>query len=251
MRKLTALCVVMGLTLGLSAKSWANYVIDADLSDWDVTPFVDWVPAGTADYTVTDNINLYNAFFYGEDYDFEALYFDDDAQNFFFAIVTSYPLGPASSDGGDLGIDLNGDATISPHGIVTGLEYAIRLSSGTLGDVLANPGWLDTTVFEWPDGWQGSPYRAIDGTVLGSATVAIEYYDLLESGTYIAEVAVSRDLFPAVVPGDTVTLHITQWCGNDSINLRGTVAIPEPATILLVGIGMALGGRLYRRQRMS
>ena len=56
----------------------AAYVIDADLSDWGVTPFVNWLPVGTADHNETDNVNLYGAMGYSEYYDFEALYFDDD-----------------------------------------------------------------------------------------------------------------------------------------------------------------------------
>ena len=79
MRNIGVLCVVIGLTWGLSTQSWAGYVIDADLSDWGVTPFVDWVPDGTADYIVTDNVNTYHAAFYNEGYDFEArMYTEED-----------------------------------------------------------------------------------------------------------------------------------------------------------------------------
>ena len=200
---------------------WAAYVIDADLSDWGVTPFVNWVPAGTADFNETDNANLYGAMGYSEYYDYEALYFDDDAQNFYFAIVTSHNID------GDLGIDLDNNFTLSTHGIMSGLEYAVRIGSGS-GEVVANPTWSKTTYHQWPDGWQGTPHQASGGTILGLATVAIKHYAAMEQGTYIVEISVPRHFFPyCYTPGHPVTSHHTMWCGNDSINLTGDIAKPE------------------------
>ncbi|UCG58085.1 MAG: PEP-CTERM sorting domain-containing protein [Phycisphaerales bacterium] len=256
MERLITICAMMGLTLGISAIGRAGYVIDADLSDWGVTPFVDWVPDGTADYTQADDVDLYDAENYREKYDFEALYFDDDVQSFYFAAVTSYPLGADRSPEpalvcGDLGIDLDGDFAVSEHGVVTGLEYAVQISWDILGAVLMDPEWSQTVQKEWPDGWQGSPWRARKGphTVeLGSAAIAIEYYPSMEEGTYILEGAISRDIFPVAYDrGHSVALHLTHWCGNDSINLTGTVAVPEPATLLIMGVGAYILRRLRTR----
>jgi hypothetical protein len=209
----------------------AAYIIDAGLSDWGVTPFSDWVPSGTADHVVRNGNNTYSASGYGQYYDFEALYFDDDINNFYFAGVCSYPVG-TSTNGGDLGIDLNGDATISTHGIVSGLEYAIRVSSATQGQVIANPVWSNTTYKQWIDGWQGSPWRAVGGTVIGSATVNVQYYSSMESGTYIFEIAASRDLFNSVMEyDDPVTCHMAMWCANDSINLTADINEATPLSL--------------------
>jgi hypothetical protein len=238
----------------LTSTGRADYIIDGSLSDWGVTPFSDWSPGQpSADFTATDNVNLYQAYSYSEGYDFEAMYFDDSAESFFFAVVTSHALGALSASG-DLGLDLNGDMTISEHGIVTGLEYAMHVGNGTLGEVVYDPTWERTQLQDWPDGWQGSPYKASGGTVVGSAAVAIAYYPGMEFGTYILEAAVPRNLFPdgGGNIGDLVGSHLTIWCGNDSINLVGDIdtntEVPVPGASLLscCGVGLIALLRRYR-----
>lgn len=243
MKKRTAIILAV-LGSALTNVGFAEYTIDGSLSDWGVTPFSHWAPNGSAVYTETDDINLYNAAGYDNSYDLQAMYFDSDAHNFYLAVASSFPIGTSLC--GDLGIDLNHGMTVSPHGVVTtGLEYAMLLGSPGLGQVWHDPVWSLTTLHQWLDGWQGSPYQASGGTLVGSALLAIQAVPGVD--TYILEASIPRSLFPnnGGGPGDLVGLHLTMWCGNDSINLLGTIpdtpTVPAPGALMLGSLGMGLG----------
>ena len=244
------------LGCALASTGQAAYTIDGNLSDWGVTPFSDWVPNPPANYTETDNVNFYQAAAYSEDYDVEAMYFDNDVQNFYFGVVTSYGIGigrprPRPQSGYDHLGAWRGDGI--------GVRRA-RRQGAVPGQVVYNPTWSQTTLVEWPDGWQGSPYKASGGTVVGSASVAIGSYPAMESGTYILEAAVPRDIFPnnGGDIGDLVGAHWTIWCGNDSINLTGDIygviipqpVVPAPGAIILSSLGIALVGWLRRHKTL-
>jgi hypothetical protein len=259
-RVVAVIAVVCGVAISGAS---AGYTIDGNLNDWGVTLFTHWAPGGTADYTQTAGVNYYNAESYEEYYDFKAMYFDDDAKNFYFAVVGTYPV---SNQMGDLGLDLNNNWTISEHGIVTGLEYGIRIGTNPQGQVVLNPVWSNTIHYRWTDGWQGSPYQIVDstGTVVGSATVAAKYHPELTLSPWVLEVAVSRSLFPdgGGDSNDVIGIHQTLFCGNDSINLLGTIdsdpfnpppptpTVPVPAALLLAGLGAGIIGGLRRRKLM-
>lgn len=246
MKKLLQFCLTLAMLLLLSADSRA-YVVDADLSDWGVTPLADLSPTSpsTIDHVIMDNINTYNAYSYSEAFDFEAMYFDDDADYLYIAVISSSDLtnGGYLTGAGSLGIHL-GAVDITEHGVVnTYLEYAIGPHEVTQGHLLLNPTWVDTHRYQWPgEGWQNTPWWAEGGTDLGSIFIAHARVDLEEViwglDTSILELAIPKSLLPQLLAGDLVSVHLAQWCGNDGINLTGIIDIPEPATLIFLGFGL-------------
>jgi hypothetical protein len=221
-----------------------KYEIDGDISDWGVDPFHTWNPSAsaTADYEEHNGVNRYDAVGYWEAHDYEALYFDDDESYFYFAAVSSYNMSVAGS-AGDLMLDVDGDMQISEHGVVTGIDYGLLVADYSWQDRLVTGTERATNRYEFPDGWQGSPYRMVYWEYVGDCITEIAFDASLESsGAYLLEAAIPRNLFGPLGPGDTIGIHLTNYSGRDSINLFGTVDTfpnPEPSTILLLGGGLA------------
>jgi hypothetical protein len=112
MRKIITSILFYSIFLGILNFSLSfAYIIDGKLDDWGdgIIPFSDWYPnSNTIEGTVEDDERPCGGDVWGgEYYDVEALYFDDDGEYFYFAMVSSYPLGGRLA--GDLGIDLDSD----------------------------------------------------------------------------------------------------------------------------------------------
>ncbi|MFH1752747.1 MAG: PEP-CTERM sorting domain-containing protein [Candidatus Omnitrophota bacterium] len=205
--------------LMIAASAAHAYIPDGDLSDWGVTPFVDWVPDSvTADYKLGDDTwrnytdaAIKGASWWKEAHDIEALYFDDfycplDGTHYLsFALVTSnrYANTWASED---MGISLDGNAHY---------EYALDVQSSAVNTLVQSPVYSvnNTPATYTPDvlyvdtvngpvpinhynyrGWdyllrsqdglpdRYFPFNVFSGTTIGQYELYKKYYDDIEPG---------------------------------------------------------------------
>ena len=213
-----------------------------------------------------------------EPYDVEAIYFDDDDENIYIAIVTSF--GPVSGYNGITPGDIALDFGINSE-YVDGFSYDFGVnvstedrrydtnSNATPGSTVGS-GVYQTENSDW---YLGSPQSDVyndgeltnidptdyrfSGDYLGDAIQTSYYkYDFgsLKEGladTYVIEATISKALFPfEISAGDDIGLSWGMGCRNDRMKLTGTVNTPEPGTLALTAIGM-FGLAWVRRRRTA
>lgn len=255
--KLLVLVATAALMMGLAAPAGATLLADmfgVSLSVGATGAFDNsWAPiSATADYLVDDNFSLHfmRAPYGGELFDIEAIYFDDDADNAYLAVVGSFPV-PMGAEflgttvaAGDLGIDLGYGAR--------DLGVDIDGATGLVEDT--DPGdWFQSSNFFVAE---VGPTNCAGGVALGYASLDFYDYGLVERGygTYVFEVTIDRDLLGSPTAGDYIGFDWTMGCRNDVIHLDGdfdndTPPVPEPGTLLLLGSGILGAAGFVRRRR--
>ncbi len=194
--------------------------------------------------------------------------------------VSSYP----QFSMGDIFIDVDGSygRPAAPQGYAPadgnvtytgnfGYEYAVDLDTagGTYSVYrLDNDTARVETVYvkdnetgNTPDDPSSNPWRYVDGgeLVTGFENLAMAYYDAfgdndanaLDNGlTGGDHYALSIDLSFLTLAGYTdFVVHTTMGCGNDNLMGKGTAPVPEPATMLLFGTGLAGLAGVIRKRR--
>nr|WP_304364442.1 PEF-CTERM sorting domain-containing protein [Methanosarcina sp. KYL-1] len=205
----------------------------------------------------------------GEYYDIEALYFDDDAQYVYIAIVTSMPPTGYTDrydrfvDTGDIAIDLDADENTGEYGY----EYGIKTHDSDRGMVRYEPDW---SLPQATDGFivnAPSEFDTNTGTFAGTAELVyvnsntdetVDYgsdaYNpngVLTVPNYVIEAKIPKSALGNPSAGQASNIHVSIGCGNDVIELIPVsfeTEIPEFPTVAMpvcaiLGLFYIFGGR--------
>jgi len=226
-----------------------------------------------------------------EPYDVEALYLDDDAQNLYVVVVTSFDMPPGKgTDGPGHGNDVvvSGDLALDlglNEPFLDGFSYDFGVDLNderrrNSNNAKPGAGAVGNTLYrtENDDWYLGTPRSAVAGadeltnldpdwkdfagTELGEVTVSYYDYDFGDGrqecgyATRVIEVTLPRLLLPTLERGQTVQVSWVMGGRQDGSDDYGGLRFdtppdidqaPEPATLLLVGVG---AGALIARHRL-
>ena len=159
--------------------------------------------------------------------------------------------GAVPFTGQNVFVRLNGFANASAGDVRLYLQY----TPGNSGTVTRS-----AQLFDWPSGNPGAA-RSFDGDyVFGSTFAATLPGGVVRSGEYAAFTPNFSEVFNGVGLAGRWTLVVNDWLSSGSSTIESwdlivaapaTTTAPEPATVVLVGSGLAAVAILRRRRRAT
>ncbi|MDD5258536.1 MAG: sugar transferase [bacterium] len=248
--------LVIGLTLLIFNFAHA-YVVDGLVGDWGVdfnkgTSIKNCLDTTLPDgglninFTTKDNAGPQPGWqfvgpgysHYGNEFDLEATYFNNNANSPYLAIVTGLPISREKTSGnswfypGDIGLDVNNDG-VYEYGIDV-REYNASKKKAKLYKNLNDNNWQNIYFpqFGAAHAWQitsGFNFDWVDFIYSGAQDI---HYDM---GANIPVTSLDLD----TTANTNLSVHWTAQGGKDSLVLLADVSpLPEPGTWLLFGSGI-------------
>jgi hypothetical protein len=190
----------------------------------------------------------------GEGYDEEGFFVDFDDDYMYLALTNSFGMAATSETGVTV---RQGDIFFGYGGVPN--MYAIDVSTG---DLRAVETWSyiqdiqESYYSHIPTRMRIGAFEVLTGNTLGTANQNLTFWEGLETtpllpdktggNTYVFEWRIDRSLLGWNGESD-IFFHTTLGCGNDLIEYTYP-GVPEPTTIILLGLGMLGAGFITRRK---
>jgi hypothetical protein len=172
-----------------------------------------------------------------EEYDIEAMYMDQDANNLYVVIITSLPQdGTGSVEPQDLALNIDQDPNTGEYGYEFGVKLGTETSLQQFG-IYNNIHWGVGQLIP-----ANKPTVILSGTKVGDATGA--YVDLGKSDNsypnYVVEMAIPKSTIGnPTKPVSIYDLFTSEYCGNDHIPTASEFPILITGALLLVSPAFA------------